>query len=130
MARPGKNNPNGEQKKYKQTPEVLQLLRQAFGIGCTVKEACIYAGIGETTYYEWREADQKLAAELDKIRQYPVLKAKKVIIDAIELGDVNTVKWYLERKKKDEFSVRTEQDISLTAHEDWLDHIDSEGSHE
>lgn len=116
MARPGKNNPNGEQRKYKQTPEVLQLLRQAFGIGCTVKEACIYAGIGETTYYEWREADQKLAAELDKIRQNPVLKAKKVLIESIESGDINTVKWYLERKKKDEFCIK--QETMITGDED------------
>lgn len=124
MARPGKNNPNGEQKKYRQTPEVLLQLKQALGIGCTVKEACIFAGIGETTYYEWKEADKKLAAELDKLRQNPVLKAKKVIVDSLDDGDVNTAKWYLERKKKDEFSVRTEQDINLTAHEDWLDEIE------
>lgn len=112
MARPSKDNPTGAQKKPRQTPEVLRLLKYAFGIGCTIREACIYAGIGETTYYEWREADEKLASEIDKLRQDPVLKAKQVLIDSIKDGDVNTVKWFLERKKKDEFSIKQETMIT------------------
>ena len=110
MARPGPNNPNGEQKRYKQTVEVITLLKQAFSIGCTDAEACIHAGIGQSALYEWRAEDEKLAEEFDKLKQNPILKAKKTVVDS--LSDPKNAQWYLERKCKGEFSTRTENDVT------------------
>jgi hypothetical protein len=110
MSRPCENNPTGAQKNTKQTPEVIAALKYALGVGCTVLEACTYAGISETTYYEWKSQDCEYAKELDRLRQEPILKAKQTVFD--NLGEVKTAQWYLERKCKDEFSLKVENSIT------------------
>lgn len=106
MARPSEKNPNGEQKKYKQTPEVLASLKFAFSIGATDAEACIHAGIAKSTYYEWRVDSLELSDEFDRLKNAPILTAKKTIVDGLD--DVKNAQWYLERKCKDEFSAKIE----------------------
>jgi len=106
MARPCKKNPRGEQVKRKQTTEVITLLKQAFSIGCTDVEACLHAGIATSTYYEWKKDDPKLSEEFDRLKQSPVMKARNTIVEGLD--DVANARWYLERKRKDEFSPRVE----------------------
>ena len=38
------------------------------------------------------------------------MKARTVLAKSLENEDENTAKWYLERKRKDEFSTRVEQE--------------------
>lgn len=109
MARPTKNNPAGAQKSPKRTPEALQKLEQAFSMGCSDPEASFYAGISTTTYYEWMKSDPKLAERLKALKNKPVLLARQKIVESI-MEDVNTAKWYLERKRRDEFAIKIEQD--------------------
>lgn len=106
MARKSETNKEGAQKKHRKTDEVITLLKQAFSIGATNTEACLHAGIAESTLYEWRKDDKELSEEFDRLKSQPILKAKKTIND--NLKDPNTAKWYLERKCKDEFSTRTD----------------------
>ena len=96
------------QKKQKQTPEVLGLLAQAFSIGSTIAEACFFAGIAESTYYEWIKVDPALSEKHKGLKERPVLKARQTVVSAMNNGDVATAKWYLERKRKQEFSVQTQ----------------------
>jgi hypothetical protein len=90
----------------KLTPETVNKLEEAFAIDATVEEACFYAGISRQTYYEWIKDDPKLADRMEAMRNRPVLKARKTVVDA--LTDPDHAKWYLERKSKKEFSSRTE----------------------
>ena len=64
------------------TPETLAKLEQAFSLGCSDLEACIYADV--------------------------VLKARTVVAEALKNKDENTAKWYLERKARDEFAAKQE----------------------
>jgi transposase-like protein len=112
MARPSKNNPTGAQKKLKKTLEVITLLKQAFSIGATDEEACKHAGICTATLYVWRNEDEKLAEEFDRLKNNPILKAKKTIVD--NLGDPQNARWYLERKCRNEFAQRVENDHTST----------------
>ena len=48
--------------------------------------------------------DSVFSERMKALKHTPVLKARQVVID--NLDDVNTAKWYLERKRKEEFSVR------------------------
>lgn len=84
------------------TPEILDRLRQAFAIGCTKKEACAYAKIGESTLYDYINANPDFSDEIEELIQAPILKAKNTVVSNLE--DLETAKWYLSRKKKDEFS--------------------------
>jgi len=119
-------------------PKIMAQVEMAFKIGTTDQEACLSAGItvDQLQYYQ-REVnpDFKLKKELWKTN--PILKARANIIETLNKketpifdrkgnpiieGDgvlkienqedrrnrIEASKWYLERKKKDEFSTRAE----------------------
>lgn len=92
----------------KLTDEIVKKLEDAFSIGSTILEACIHAGISKQTYYNWIEDKPELLDYFEQLREKPVLKARNNIAKLIQNGDPETSKWFLERKKKDEFSLRTE----------------------
>lgn len=94
----------------KQTPELMTKLEQAFSLGCSNPEACFYAGISESTFYEWIKADKKLSERFKALKNKPVLKARQTIVSGLD--DPANAKWYLERVKRDEFSTKVEQDFS------------------
>jgi hypothetical protein len=106
MARPTKNNPEGKQKKFKFTVEAIQRLSEAFSMDATVKEACYYANIAESTFYVNMEQDPKLLEDLNRLREKPILKARSTIMKSLDQPE--TAKWYLERKKRAEFATRSE----------------------
>ncbi len=94
------------QKKQKQTPEVLAKLEHAFSIDSTVVEACFFADISETTYHRWCSENEQLRERFKALKSKQILRARQTICD--NLDDVSTAKWYLERKRKDEFSIKVE----------------------
>lgn len=106
MARPTPNNPTGAQKSYKMTPEAIKKLEEAFAIDATVGEACFYADISEPTYYNFVKKNPQLLEKFNRLRNKPVLKARKTVVDSLD--DPNHAKWFLERKKKKEFGERKE----------------------
>lgn len=90
----------------KLTPEVVKKLEEAFAMDCTVSEACLYAEISRQTYYDWIKKNKKLADRFDELRETPVLKARATIIKGLD--NVGTAQWYIERKRKTEFTSRQE----------------------
>lgn len=114
MARPTPNNPRGEQIKYKMTPETLAKLEEAFAIDASIPEACMFAGISLDTYYRWIKEFPKLSERFAQLRQKPILKARHVVVSNISAGNVETSKWYLERKAKSEFALRSEMAVAYT----------------
>lgn len=88
------------------TPNTLNHLRQAFAIGCTDEEACAYAKIACSTLYKYQNEHPEFIEEKEQLKQEPILKAKNTIVQ--NLDDPKNAQWYLERKKKDEFSTRSE----------------------
>lgn len=85
------------------TQGIVDKLRQAFAIDATVEEACFYAGINKTTYYNWTKAHPDLFNDLEQLRLTPILTARQTIMNAAKT-DVNTAKWLLERKRKKEYT--------------------------
>lgn len=90
----------------KMTPEVLDKLRHAFLIGATNAEACGYADIGERTLYDYLAENEEFSQKIEQWKNEPILKAKTTVVKS--LGDIKNAQWYLERKKKAEFAVRSE----------------------
>lgn len=90
------------------TDEVLQKLEQAFSLDCTDDEACVYADISPRSLYYYQEANPDFLQRKKLLKQKLVLKARTVIANSLNSDDRDTAKWYLERKKKDEFSTKQE----------------------
>jgi hypothetical protein len=92
------------------TPEVLAKLEQAFGMGCSDKEACLYADISMDALYNHQNRNPHFTEWKALLKEKPVLKARSVVVNS--LSDPETSKWYLERKTKGEFNSR--QALELT----------------
>lgn len=102
----------------KLTPETTDKLAHAFSLGCTVVDACIYAEIGESTYHRWCNENEGMRERFKALQAKQVLKSRMVVANAIDGGDVTTAKWYLERKRKHEFSIKPEYETKKDEHQD------------
>lgn len=109
---PGERKKTGPKGPTKLTPEVVGKLEQAFAIDATIEEACFYAGIDKTTYYDWKKKFPELSNRLEALRNTPILAARQTLATAVK-GNPELALKYLERKRKGEFSLKTEQDVKL-----------------
>ena len=101
-------------------------LEEAFERWCTDIEACLHAGINQSTLYDYIKKNPKFSERKEVLKQSTIISARRTVRLHIEwLQDEETKKYiitpnpdiamkYLERKKKDEFSTRTE-----TTGKDW-----------
>lgn len=97
----------------KMTPETLDKLRQAYLIGANDREAYGYADISHETFYNYIEKHPEFREQITKWQEEPILKAKTTVVKNLD-KDVKNAQWYLERKRKDEFSIKTEVDATVT----------------
>ena len=81
--RPKKIRHTGPTRPWKMTDEVLQKLEYAFAIDSTVEEACAYAEIAESTFYEWQKKNTLFSERIDRLRQQPILKARQTVVTAL-----------------------------------------------
>lgn len=95
------------------TPEVVAKLEQAFSLGCSDLEACIYADISKQSLYDYQAKFPEFADRKAMLKEKLILKARTIVADALNNKDENTAKWYLERKKKDEFSTKVENETEI-----------------
>lgn len=93
------------------TPDVLDKLRQAYLIGANDKEAYGYAGISHETFYNYIEKHPEFREQITIWQNEPILKARTTVVKGLD--DVRNAQWYLERKQKDEFSTKFENDIRV-----------------
>lgn len=94
------------------TPETISKLEEAWSMGCTDLEACLHADIGKTTLYNYQNKHPEFVERKEILKQRLILSSRIVIANAIKNKDENTAKWYLERKRKDEFSPKIENDVN------------------
>ena len=92
----------------KLTPETLDKLRTAFLMGCSDVEACLFADISKTALYNYQQKNPEFVDQKEQWKEQLTLKARTVIANSLNNKDENTAKWYLERKKKNEFGTRQE----------------------
>lgn len=94
------------------TQEVLEKLEKSYSIGCSDIEACLYADISLSTLYNYQNKHPEFKERKAMLKEKLILKARTVIADALNKKDENTAKWYLERKKRDEFSTKIENEVT------------------
>lgn len=90
------------------TQEVIRKLEQAFCNDMTDLEACLFAGISKTAFYKYQDAHPEFKERKELLKNALGLKAKSVLAESINSGNQADAKWWLERRRKDEFSTRSE----------------------
>lgn len=84
------------------TDQVVKKLEEAFALGCSVAEACLYADISRQTYYNWIDQNPELFDRFGQLQLTPILKARRCLLGALETNPTLAMR-YLERKLPDEF---------------------------
>jgi hypothetical protein len=92
------------------TKDAVRKLEQALKDGLSVSEACFVSGIGKRTFYDHKATDAKFARTMELAKAYVALRAKKVVVKAIDDGNLTAAKWYLERKARNEFGSHPVED--------------------
>ncbi len=107
-----KENKNAVGRPRTITAKKLDQLKEAFMMGCTNREACFYADVAESTFYDFLKEYPEFSEKIDMWKTYEKIKSRMVVHKALDRGDKEMAKWYLERKAKDEFSTKQEVDAT------------------
>lgn len=81
---------------------VLRKLEHAFMYDCTVREACGFAGIGKSAYYEFIKTSPKFVETVTMLRCIPTLIARRTVVESLDKTHAYAID-YLSRKRKQEF---------------------------
>ena len=85
----------------KMTPEVQEKFIQGFKLGFNDSECAAYAEICRDTYMKFRDENPDFLRRVNAAKEHPFLMAKHTI--AKSMGKPEVAKWYLEKRRKDEF---------------------------
>lgn len=94
----------------KMTQETIAKLEEAFAWGCTDIEACLHAGITVSTLYRHHARNSEFLDRNRRLQAMPTLTAKKVILEAIEAGNVFAAHKVLDRVHRREVSAKARRD--------------------
>ena len=102
------------------TSEVILKLEHAFSMGCTDREACLYAGITESPFYSFQEKNPAFQQRKAILKETPILLARQEVIRGLK-GNPDHALRFLERRKKDEFSLH--QNLNISGSVDLTHHV-------
>ncbi len=85
------------------TQDSVQKLETAFRHGFSVSTACLYAGISRGTYYQHTSSDPDFLDRMQLAQAWVTMRAKAVVVNAINNNSLPAAKWWLEHKARDEF---------------------------
>lgn len=97
----------------KMTEEVVKKLLDAFSYSFSDSEACLYAWISKQTLYDYCKKYPEFTDQKEELKKKPNIKAKMNWIKKINEEDYWASKEWLERKSKDEFSLKKEVDNNI-----------------
>lgn len=89
---------------------VVKKLEEAFALGATDAEACFYAGISKQCLYDYEKKKPEFSDRKAALKERPILLARRSVVEGIEKDPALALK-FLERKKRDEFSLRSEHEV-------------------
>lgn len=97
---------------------IIQSLREYLELGFSRNKACSFIGLAPTTLSNWVNEDEALGMMVEGWENAINKLAMANIVDAIKKeGELEeprkeTTKWWLERKMKQDFSTKVEQELS------------------
>lgn len=93
---------------YAMNRDTLTLLFEGSRLGLSNVMLCSYADISQQTLYTWFNKFPEIKEEIERLKESPKIRAINNIIAKVNEGDLETAKWYAERKIKEEFAQRQE----------------------
>lgn len=87
------------------TEDVIRKLEDAFLMGCTDTEACLYASIVPSTLYKYQESNPEFTERKETLKQNPFMQARRVTLDALRDDDRGMAIKVLDRKEGSKLAV-------------------------
>lgn len=108
------NRSNAGRKQFdgKSEKDVLQKLEYVWSVGGTDNEACLYADISIQALMSYQKKYPHISVRKKLLKEKPVLLARVAVVNALKDKNPDIAIKYLERKRKDEFSLKTETALS------------------
>ena len=106
------NNPKGRPSSV--TEEKIKRLEEGFMYGFSDNQACVYAGISRTAFYRFLSKNEPIRDRFKVLKQHIRLQARFNVAKAIEAGDLEVSRWYLERRDP-LFSNKVEVEVAEVA---------------
>ncbi len=103
------------------TKATVQKLEQALMDGFSVGMACHVSGISRSTYYEHLGSNPDFSDKMELAQEWPTQRAKQVIIQAIDKGDLKAAQFWLERKARAEFAANPPAQGQQNNLNGWID---------
>ncbi len=105
----------GKEYTIEQRMELIEAIKPYLQLGYSLRRACEYAGVSHGTIYNWYVNDEALRTEIKAWQGLVNTQARQNIVEHI-MGntkkgikpDLDTSKWWAERRERDDFSVRQE----------------------
>lgn len=91
----------------KMTELTVKKLEEAFALGCSDLEACLYANISKQTLYTYQDKHPEFVDRKERLKETPVMLARQEVITGLK-GNPELALKYLERKRKAEFGTRVD----------------------
>lgn len=96
------------QGKARDKEKTIEALAGYFKMGCSVKKACEYGGIPQSTVQTWIDNDEALRVKITAWQNEPNAMARANWIAKMTEGDYTASKEWISKKEKDEFADRQE----------------------
>lgn len=105
----------GKEYTIEQRMELIEAIKPYLQLGYSLRRACEYAGVSHSTIYNWYINDEALRTEIKAWQGLVNTQARQNIVEHI-MGntkkgikpDLETSKWWAERRERDDFSLRQE----------------------
>ena len=83
-------------KQFIKLSKAIQKLEEVLKIGGTVEEACTYARIAESSYFEWSLTDDDFRSRMEAARKFVDIASKNVVAHSIvKQGSVSSAMYWL-----------------------------------
>jgi hypothetical protein len=87
------------------TPATVQKLEAALRDGFSVEMACHVSDISRSAYYDHLDRSPDFAYKMEVAHNWVTQRAKQVVAQAIDKGDMKAAQWWLERRARAEFAL-------------------------
>ncbi len=84
--------------------DTVRKLEAALCSGFSVTASCHFAGISTSSFYEHKALDNDFATRMKMSEDWATYRARQVILQAIDRGEVKVAMWFMERKARAEFA--------------------------
>lgn len=86
--------------------DTVRKLEASLASGYSVSTACHFAGVSRSTYYEYLATNKDFSDKMRMAEEWCTFRARQIILQAIDGGDIKAAQWWLERKAKFEFAAK------------------------